>query len=343
LIAPELTGFGFTDFNKAQIIEEKGLQAVNLQNEKFNQLKQLFQNSSSSITAFKSPVLLNEKMQITAIKVVGNKVVPSKIIAKEFDPLIKHQFDANEVSNAINELYKWGDYEKINYQLNALSEQSAELQINIEQHTIIETAIDASIKLLKEEFPLLKKIVVGFDFCFGKDRKYCIEKLKELFDGEVLVIDEIKIDNIPVHSRIIRDYLKAGDIKMANKLLGKQYKIYGQKIVGQGLGAKSFVPTINLKVNEFLLPNEGVYITKTILDELEFDSITFLGHRLTTDGSYAVETHILNKDIENKDYKTQIKFCQKLRENKKFDTFEKLKNQIINDIKSANNYFINIY
>jgi riboflavin kinase/FMN adenylyltransferase len=199
------------------------------------------------------------------------------------------------------------------------------------------------IKLLKEEFPCLKKIVVGFDFCFGKDRKYCIEKLKELFDGEVLVIDEIKIDNIPVHSRIIRDYLKAGDIKMANKLLGKEYKIYGQKIVGQGLGAKSFVPTINLKVDEFLLPNEGVYITKTILDELEFNSITFLGHRLTTDGSYAVETHILNKDIENKDYKTQIKFCKKIRDNKKFDTFEELKNQIINDIKSANNYFINIY
>ena len=199
------------------------------------------------------------------------------------------------------------------------------------------------IKLLKEEFPNLKKIVVGFDFCFGKDRKYCIEKLKELFDGEVLVIDEIKIDNIPVHSRIIRDYLKTGDIKMANKLLGKEYKIYGQKIVGQGLGAKSFVPTINLKVDEFLLPNEGVYITKTILDEQEFDSITFLGHRFTTDGSYAVETHILNKDIENKDYKTQIKFCEKIRDNKKFDTFEELKNQIINDIKSANNYFINIY
>ncbi len=199
------------------------------------------------------------------------------------------------------------------------------------------------IKLLKEEFPNLKKIVVGFDFCFGKDRKYCIEKLKTLFDGEVLVIDEIKIDNIAVHSRIIRDYLKNGNIKMANKLLGKEYKIYGQKIVGQGLGSKSFVPTINLKVDEFLLPNEGVYITKTILDELEFNSITFLGHRLTTDGSYAVETHILNKDIENKDYTTQIKFCQKLRDNKKFDTFEELKNQILNDIKSAKNYFINIY
>ncbi len=199
------------------------------------------------------------------------------------------------------------------------------------------------IKLLKQEFPNLKRIVVGFDFCFGKDRKYCIEKLKEFFDGEVIVIEEIKLDNIGVHSRIIRDYIKNGDIKMANKLLGKEYKIYGQKIKGQGLGTKSFVPTINLKVDEFLLPNEGVYITKTILDEVEFNSITFLGHRLTTDGSYAVETHILDENIENKDYRIQIKFYEKSRENKKFDNFEELKNQILEDINLAKNYFINIY
>ena len=202
---------------------------------------------------------------------------------------------------------------------------------------------DEFIKLIKEEFPNLKKIVVGFDFCFGKNRKYCIEKLKDLFNGEVLVIDEIKIDEIPVHSRIIRQYLKDGNIKMANKLLGKEYKLYGQQIKGQGLGTKSFVPTINLKVDEFLLPQEGVYITKTILDNKEYKSITFLGHRITTDGSYAVETHILDENITNDNYTTQVKFYEKIRDNKKFDSFEELKNQILDDIKSAKNYFINIY
>lgn len=198
---------------------------------------------------------------------------------------------------------------------------------------------DEFIKLLKEEFPNLKKIVVGFDFCFGKNRKYCIEKLKDLFSGSVVVIDEIKIDKIPVHSRIIREYLKDGDIKMANKLLGKEYKIYGHQIKGQGLGAKSFVPTINLKVEEFLLPREGVYITKTILDDKEFNSITFLGHRVTTDGSYAVETHIIDEEIKNSDYTTQIKFYEKLRDNKKFDSFEELKNQILRDIENCKEYF----
>ena len=196
------------------------------------------------------------------------------------------------------------------------------------------------IKLLKEEFPNLKKIVVGFDFCFGKNRRYCTQKLKELFNGDVLVIDEIKIDDIPVHTRIIREYLKDGDIKTANKLLGKEYKIYGQQITGQGLGAKNFVPTINLRVDEFLLPKEGVYVTKTVLDNIEYNSITFLGHRVTTDGSYAVETHIIDEDIKNNNYCTQIKFYEKIRDNKKFDSFEELKNQIFDDIKLARNFFV---
>jgi len=202
---------------------------------------------------------------------------------------------------------------------------------------------DQFIKLLNEEFPNLKKIVVGYDFCFGKNRKYCTKDLKELFHGVVKIIDEIKLDDIAVHSRVIREYLKDGEIEVANKLLGKEYKIYGHQIKGQGLGSKSFVPTINLKVNEFLLPKEGVYITKTILEEKEYNSITFLGHRVSTDGSFAVKTHILNEDIKNNNYTTHIKFIKKLRENLKFDSFEKLKNQILEDIETTKKYFINIY
>lgn len=195
------------------------------------------------------------------------------------------------------------------------------------------------IGLLKKEFPNLKKIVVGFDFCFGKNRKNCITELKKLFNGEVIVVDEVKIDGVPVHSRYIREYIKDGDLKNANALLGKKYKIFGKQVKGQGLGSKNFVPTINLGVDEFLLPCEGVYITKTVINEEEFNSITFLGHRKTTDGSYAVETHILDEYIKNKFFLVQIKFLEKLRDNKKFDSFEKLKIQIEKDIQKAKEYF----
>jgi riboflavin kinase/FMN adenylyltransferase len=195
------------------------------------------------------------------------------------------------------------------------------------------------ISLIKEEFPNLKKIVVGFDFCFGKNRKNCINELKELFKGEVVVVDEVKTHGIAIHSRVIRDYIKDGNIKMANSLLGREYKIFGTQVKGQGLGSKSFVPTINLNIEDFILPTEGVYATKTIINEEEYDSVTFLGHRVTTDGSFAVETHILGKEIINKFSLVQIKFYDKIRENKKFDSFEALKKQIEVDINKTKEFF----
>jgi riboflavin kinase/FMN adenylyltransferase len=195
------------------------------------------------------------------------------------------------------------------------------------------------INLIKEEFPNLKRIVVGFDFCFGKNRKYCVNELKNLFYGEVEIIDEISLDNTPVHSRHIREYIKDGDLQTANKFLGKEYKIYGTQIKGQGLGSKSFVPTINLTCEDFLLPSNGVYITKTILNDNEYNSISFLGHRTTTDGEFAIETHILDKNIVNNDYTIQIKFFKKIRDNKKFEKFELLKEQIQEDIKEVKDFF----
>lgn len=195
------------------------------------------------------------------------------------------------------------------------------------------------ISLLKEEFPNLKKIVVGFDFCFGKNRKNCIPELKKLFKGEVLVVNEVKFEGTAIHSRIIREYIKNGEIKTVTKLLGREYKIFGKQIKGQGLGSKSFVPTINIDVSKFTLPNEGVYATTTIINEEEYNSITFLGHRVTTDGTYAVETHILDENIKNRYSIVQVKFFEKIRDNRKFDSFEELKKQITEDINKTRLFF----
>ncbi|RXJ97625.1 bifunctional riboflavin kinase/FMN adenylyltransferase [Arcobacter sp. CECT 8986] len=195
------------------------------------------------------------------------------------------------------------------------------------------------IRLIKEEFPNLKKIVVGFDFCFGKNRKYCVEDLKELFQGEVVVVDEIKNNGTAIHSRYIRDFIKNGNIKKANEFLGKNYKIVGSQVKGQGLGKSDFVPTINLQVENFLLPNEGVYITKTKIKNDIYNSVTFIGHRVSTDGTYAIETHILQGDIETTYNNVEVAFLDKIRDNKKFDDFKDLKAQILLDIKEAKEFF----
>ena len=156
--------------------------------------------------------------------------------------------------------------------------------------------------------------------------------LQALCDREVLVIDEVSIEGIPVHSRTIKAYLREGKVEMANKLLGRRYTIDGEVIAGQGLGKKELVPTLNLHVDHYQLPLEGVYATRTKIGNEWFVSVSFLGHRVTTDGSYAVETHVIGKDIGEVSGRVVIEFIAFIRENQKFDGLDVLKKQIQDDI-----------
>lgn len=196
------------------------------------------------------------------------------------------------------------------------------------------------VNLLNEEFPNLEKIVVGYDFHFGYKAESNIETLKKLFSGLVVVVEEYKVSNIAVHSRVIREYLREGKLDVAKKLLGYTYKLEGTSITGQGLGAKQFVPTINIDVEDFLIPQEGIYITKTILNGITYKSVSFIGHRVSTDGKFAVETHIL-EDITTLmiPKKVGIEFCKKLRNNKKYEKYEELKKQILKDIEETKSWF----
>ena len=189
---------------------------------------------------------------------------------------------------------------------------------------------------LMQEFPQLEKIVVGYDFHFGKDRCYNFDDMRTLFHGEVVVVDEVKVDNDSVHSHKIRAKLQIGDIKGANRFLGYNYSIMGEKIKGQGLGQKELFATINIDAQGFLLPKEGVYVTTVRLNDEEHyhPAVSFIGHRVTTDGSFAVETHILDGEVgEVKNIR--LSFVDFIRANQKFDTLEVLKEAIANDIKIA--------
>lgn len=191
------------------------------------------------------------------------------------------------------------------------------------------------IKRLKKDFPSLKKIVVGYDFAFGKDRKYSIDDLKKYFDGDVEVVDEVQKDGISIHSRVIREFIKNGDIKKANSLLGHNYKIEGRVIKGQGLGSKKLYPTINIEVKNFVLPKAGVYATLTDVNGIYEPSITFIGKRVSTDNNFAIETYVIDRDIQCPNKRVKIIFLDRIRDNKKFSSLDDLKNQIKKDIKRA--------
>ena len=192
------------------------------------------------------------------------------------------------------------------------------------------------ISYLKEKFPKLSKIVVGYDFHFGKDRKYSFDDLNSLFDGEVVVVEEVTHDGDSIHSHKIRAKLQIGDIKGANNFLGHNYTIRGEKVKGQGIGSKKLVATINIESSEFLTPKEGVYVTLTRIDNEEHyhPSVSFVGHRVTTDGSFAVESHILDGKVVCES-NAVISFVSFIRNNKKFDSIDELKKAINADIAIA--------
>ena len=194
---------------------------------------------------------------------------------------------------------------------------------------------EAFIDKLQTDFPSLETIVVGYDFAFGKDKAGTAKTLQRLFDGRVEIVQEVSVDGVAVHSRTIKAYLREGNIAMANKLLGRTYSIEGRVVSGQGIGKKELVPTLNLNVKEYQLPLEGVYATRTKIKGEWLDSVSFLGHRVTTDDSFAVETHILAGDIGEVEGKVEMMFIDFLRANKKFESLEALKEQIGQDIAKA--------
>ena len=193
----------------------------------------------------------------------------------------------------------------------------------------------AFVARLEEDFPSLERIVVGYDFGFGQGREGDADHLRTLFRGEVVIVPEVMLDGVSVHSRVIRDRLLAGEIDGANALLGRPYRIDGDVIAGQGLGARELVPTLNLRVRDYQLPREGVYVTRTRIGEDWLPSVSFLGHRVTTDGSYAVESHVLDRDIGVVKGRVFIEFVARIRDNRTFDSLPALKRQIEDDIIAA--------
>lgn len=190
------------------------------------------------------------------------------------------------------------------------------------------------IALLKKEFVNLKKIIVGYDFMFGNKRSCQASDLKNLFDGEVQIVEEYFHKDISVHSSVIRKLLQEGRVDEANSFLGREFAIEGEVISGQGLGKEELYPTLNLKVREYILPKDGVYATRTKIDKKIYNSVSFIGNRISTDGEFSIETHILDESILAPKH-LEVFFVKRLRDNQKFDSLSELKKQINQDINEA--------
>lgn len=186
--------------------------------------------------------------------------------------------------------------------------------------------------LLYKEFPNLQRLVVGYDFKFGKNRLSSAKDLKALFDGEVIIIDEFIYSGTSVHTSVIKKLFTSGDIKKANELLGRNFEIYGEVIKGQGLGKEKLFATLNLEPDkEQFLPKSGVYASFTKFDFKRYKSVTFIGDRVSTDSKFSIETHIL-EPFYAEPKNLSVELILYIRENHKFDDLGDLKSQISKDI-----------
>lgn len=182
-----------------------------------------------------------------------------------------------------------------------------------------------------------KKIIIGYDHRFGRNRTANIDDLKEFgktYDFEVEEISAKELDDVAISSTKIRKALNAGDVEAANNYLGYNFMISGEVVRGKAIGRTINYPTANLKLRENykLVPKNGVYIVQSNIKNKNYYGITSIGTNPSVGGKEkTIETYFL--DFNDNLYETEIKieFLKFIREEAYFDSIEKLRLEIEKD------------
>ena len=191
------------------------------------------------------------------------------------------------------------------------------------------------IEILKKNIQA-KKIIIGNDFRFGKQREGNIDKLIDS-SVDVCVMNKIEYEGERVSSTIIRDSLAAGDLKRAAVLLGRSYSISGKVVHGDKRGREIGFPTANIHMFHNRPPLKGVFAVK--LNNMY--GVANLGVRPTIAGfsKLNLEVHLFNfsKNIYGKH--AHVTFLKKIRDEIKFKNIDALKKQIQIDIDNVKKFF----
>jgi len=191
----------------------------------------------------------------------------------------------------------------------------------------------------------VKAVLVGENFRFGHKQAGDVKLFSELGSKhgfDVVIIPPVVYRGEVVSSTIIRREVAEGDVSHAARLLGRPFALTGEIVSGTGTGRKFTFPTLNLAVEQELLPARGVYVTRACLEgeTRSHRSVTNIGFRPTFNGSsLSVETHLLDAQLSTAPKRMEVRFWKRLREEKKFNGPEELRAQIAADIARANKFF----
>lgn len=186
-----------------------------------------------------------------------------------------------------------------------------------------------------------KTLVIGYDHKFGKNREGSFEYLQShshLFGFAIEEISRQDVDDLGVSSTKIRTALAQGDISTANKYLGRPYDLSGQVVKGQQIGRSLGFPTANIQIAEDykLLPRDGAYAVHAEVNSIRYKAILNIGDRPTVDGQKkTIEAHLIDFEGDLYGQELRVYFQEFLREEKKFESLDALKNQLVVDRERA--------
>ncbi|RTY90878.1 bifunctional riboflavin kinase/FAD synthetase [Flavobacterium sp. GT3R68] len=194
----------------------------------------------------------------------------------------------------------------------------------------------------------IQKIIIGYDHRFGKNRNSNIDDLivyGKQYDFEVEQISAKEINDVSISSTKIRNAITEGEITLANKYLGYYYFLSGPIIKGKQLGKTIGFPTANIKIEEAskLIPKNGVYVVKSILNNREIFGMMNIGTNPTVDGkNLSIEVHFFdfNNDLYNQ--KITVSILKRLRSEQKFDSVGLLQAQLEKDRSASLSYLADL-
>jgi riboflavin kinase/FMN adenylyltransferase len=185
-------------------------------------------------------------------------------------------------------------------------------------------------------------VLVGDDFRFGYRQAGNIDTLRESGARSGFILEAfqgIERRGERASSTLIRKLVVEGAVSRACRMLGAPFALEGAVVKGQGIGSKQTVPTLNLEPANEVLPKTGVYVTRTLdlKSNRQWNSITNVGYRPTFDGEgLTVETFLLGPLADAQPEHIKVSFLRFIRDERKFETPEALKKQILRDVGVAN-------
>jgi riboflavin kinase/FMN adenylyltransferase len=187
----------------------------------------------------------------------------------------------------------------------------------------------------------IKKIVIGYDHRFGKDRKgglIDLQRLSKVYDFEVIEIPEQDINDVAVSSTKIRTALLNDNIALANQFLSYPFFITGKVIRGDQIGRQLGYPTANILIEESykLIPADGIFAVTVNVEHETFKGMAYIGHRPTINGmTRNIEVNIFDFNRDIYDQTIRMNFHHFVRSDIKFSGLDALKIQLAADRESV--------